>query len=49
MTDTQYTPPLPNDLVAVWISVFERQMVKKSFIYVKSLDDWWVALDARNA
>lgn len=23
--NTQYTQPLPNDLVAVWISVFERQ------------------------
>jgi len=43
--NTQYANPLPNDLIAVWVSLFERQMVKKSFIYVKSLDDWRVALD----
>jgi len=45
MTNTQYTTPLPNDLIAVWLSVFKRQMGKTSFIYVKSLDKWRVALD----
>ncbi|MCA9275248.1 MAG: DUF1572 family protein [Phycisphaerales bacterium] len=25
MTNSQYITPLPNDLIAVWISVFERQ------------------------
>ena len=28
MSNTQYTTPLPNDIIKVWISVFERQ---KSF------------------
>tara|TARA_A100000171_G_scaffold48883_1_gene56993 strand:- start:36 stop:605 length:570 start_codon:yes stop_codon:yes gene_type:complete len=28
MTNSQYTTPLPNDLIAVWLGVFERQ---KSF------------------
>lgn len=44
--NTQYANPLPNDLVTVWVSVFEREMVKKSFIYVKSLDEWRAVLDA---
>ena len=25
MTNSQYTSPLPNDLIAVWLGVFERQ------------------------
>jgi hypothetical protein len=39
MTNTQYATPLPNDLIAVWISVFERQKAFGEHAFKQLSDD----------
>lgn len=42
--NTQYTTPLPNDLVAVWVSVFERQKAFGEHAFNQLSDEQFFAI-----
>ena len=44
MTNTQYTTPLPDDLIAVWISVFNRQKAFAEHAFRQLSDEQFFAV-----
>ncbi len=44
MTNTQYTTPLPDDLIAVWVSVFERQKAFGEHAFNQLSDEQFFAI-----